>query len=317
MEKLLPAKPSEKEIQEGAPLRKSFRDQVIINKSTVANAQPIFKDLNVESQSSKLLYFIEKELSWLNANVEVTKRQIETRGTSYGENIQTLVNNLGEASIKNISNIDIKNKQEIINKFPFTQFKDRLSQSANAIQEKNKEEKIKINGEIILRTTWDIAWSAIKTAAFWAFIAFFILLSLRAAGFNANETLWRPLSYRILNFIYTFLFGFIWVPYYTVWEIKAIIDSFLETKNGVQPPIWYSLFPIKPYIPSPPIIDPDTKALKPSEEAFDFNKLLFGYPDTDEIREWIKSKCAAWNEQQSCALKSTVLENLIAEAKIL
>lgn len=315
MEKLLPTKPSEKEIQEGAPLRKSFRDQVINDKNTIVKSPQVYKDLKVESESSKLLKFIEKEISWLNANVEVTKRQIETRQTAYNENIQTLVNDLGEASIKNISDKNIKNKQDIINNFPLGRYKDRLSKAANTIQEKDKEEKTKINEEILLRTTWDIVWSAIKTALFWAFIAFFILLSLRAAGFNANETLWRPLSYRILNFIYTFIFGFIWVPYYTVWEIKAIIDSFLETKNAVKPPIWYSLFPIKPFTPSPPIIDPDTGTLKPSEEAFDLNKLLFGYPDTDEIREWIKCKCAAWKEQQSCALQSTVLKDLIAEAK--
>jgi hypothetical protein len=314
MDKLIPAKPTEKEIQEGAPLRKSFRDEVINNKNTFGKSPQVYKDLKVESESSKLLKFIEKELSWLNANVEVTKRQIQTRQTAYYENAQILLNNLGEASIKNISDKNIKNKQDIINNFPLEDYKYRLSQASNTTNQKEQEEKKQKDEEIKNRSTSDVTWSAVKTALFWAFIAFFILLSLRAAGFNANENLWRPLSYRILNFIYTFVFGIIWVPYYTVWEIKAIIDSFLETKNGVKPPIWYSLFPITPFTPTPPTIDPDTGAVKPSEDEFNLNKLLFGYPDTSEIRDWIKCKCDAWKEQQSCALKSTVLKDLIAEA---
>ena len=102
-----------------------------------------------------------------------------------------------------------------------------------------------------------------------------------------------------------------------LWGINALIDSFIGTldEKAVKAPIWYSLFPMTPYTPKPPVKDPNTGKIIQPKEDFDFNRLLFGYPDIEPIREWIKCKCEEWNAQQLCALNTNCFNALKKEAE--
>ena len=317
MEKLIPAKPSQQELQVGANQRKGFREQVMADKKLLDDSQPLFTQLRILPQSTAAKQIIEKELAWLNANIEVTAQQIQTRKTSYTEQLQDAITKIGDAAVQNISSIDNNAKQTIINSFPYSQYKTRLTKAANIEIEKEKQAKQEEEEKSRNKSDWDSVkeglWFAVKIFL----IVFLILISLRAAGFNANANLWRPLSFRLLNFIYTFLFGIIWGPYYLIWSIKAKIDEIMkvEPEKATKPPIWYSLFPMTPFTPSPPQIDPDTGKPLPSKDEFDLNKLLFGYPDTPDVKEWIRSQCESWENLQRCALKSTVFKELQEEAK--
>jgi hypothetical protein len=313
MDKLIPAKPSEQQIQEAAPLRKQFRDQVIADNEIFKKSQSIFTQLKVQNKSNLAVKIIEKELAWLNSNVEVTKQQISSRKTAYTESLQLVIKDLGESSVKNINKVDPKDKQNIINNFPFAQYKGQL-QAATTAEKRNEEAKKKAEDDKVRnRSTGQVIWDAFLTAAFWAFIAVFLLLSLRIASLNANANLWRPLPYRVLNFTYTFLYGFIWVPYYLLWEFKSLSDKILEKnpEKRLKRPIWYSLFPMTPYIPVPPKINAETGL--PEEEPLSLDKLFFGYPDTQEVRDWIQCKCETWTKLQECAARSTVFADLVKE----
>lgn len=312
MDKLIPAKPTEKELEEGSKERAQFRNQVVANKSYIDSAKGPLEQLKVSSSNVEKI--INGELDWLQKNIDILKQQIITRRTAYNEKIELAVKTIGEQSIQNITKVDPAKQQGIINSFPFPEYKQKLSEATTSINQKEQQKKKEEDEKKMNRTTSDVVLEGIQTAAIYAFIAFFIILSLRAAGFNANYTLWRPLSFRILNFIYTFLFGFIWVPYYLVWEIRARIDYYLGTseEKAVKAPIWYSLFPINPFTPKQPIINPDTgEKIQPPEE-FDLGRLLFGYPDTDVVKHWIQCKCEEWTQQQECSLKSSILSELKA-----
>lgn len=311
-------KPTEQELQLGSIQRKALRDQVLSDKKLLDEATPIFTQLRILPQSQAARQIVEKELAWLNANIEVTAQQIQTRKTSYTEQLQDAIEKIGDAAVQNIPSINKDAKETIINRFPYSQYKSRLTKAGNLEVEKAQEEQKQKEEEIRNRSTTDIVWDGMISAFKWALLAFFILLSLRAAGFNANANLWRPLSFRVLNFFYTFLFGIIWVPYYLIWDFKVLIDSILKVapEKATKPPIWYSLFPMTPFTPSPPQVDPDTGALLPPKDDFDLTKLLFGYPDTPDVKEWIRCQCERWEKLQECALKSTVLKELQEEAKL-
>lgn len=317
MDKVIPAKPTEQELQLGAVQRKAFRDQVMSDKKLLDDAQPLFTQLRILPQSNAAKQIVEKQLAWLNANIEVTARQIENQKTPYTEGLQDAITKLGDAAVQNIPSTDTNAKQTIINSFPYSQYKTRLTKAANIEIEKKEKERLEEDEKIRNKSTYDSVkegfWSAFK----WFLLAFFILLSLRAAGFNANANLWRPLSFRILNFWYTFLYGVLWVPYYLIWDTKVLIDRILKVdpEKATKPPVWYSLFPMTSFTPSPPQFDPDTGAVLPPKDDFDLNKVLFGYPDTPDVKKWIQCQCERWESLQSSALKSTVFKDLQEESK--
>jgi hypothetical protein len=313
MDKLIPTKPTEKELEEGSSQRAQFRNKVLADKSQLDSGKSSFELLKVSV--SDLDKLINSELDWLQKNIEVVKQQINLRRTAYTEKLDLYIKSIGEKSIELIVKFDPKDQQTIIKSFPFTQYKKRLTDATLSVNQKEQEKRKEEAEKSMNRSTTEVAVDGALTALKYAAIAFFLILSLRAAGFNANDTLWRPMSYRILNFIYTFLFGFIWVPYYIVWEVRAIIDSFIGTpyEKAVKAPIWYSLFPMTPFTPKQPVLDPKTgEKIQPPEE-FNLNRLFFGYPDTEVVREWIKCKCNEWEQQQSCALKSNLFEELKKE----
>ena len=274
MEKLIPAKSSQQELQLGAIQRKAFREQVMSDKKILDDTLP--------TQSSAAKDIVEKELAWLNANIEVTAQKIQDRKTPYTEQFQDAITKIGDGA----ANVKLEKEKQI-----------------------TLEEKEKIRN----KSDWDSVKEGLWFATKIFLIVFFILISLRAAGFNANANLWRPVSFRLLNFIYTFLFGIIWGPYYLIWSIKAKFDEIMkvEPEKAIKPPIWHSLFPMTPFTPSPPQIDPNTGKPLPSKEKF----TLFGYPDRPDVKEWIKCQCERWESLQRCALNSTVFKDLEQEAK--
>jgi hypothetical protein len=297
------SRPSEKDLTLGRAERKGFREQVLADRKLLNDATPIFTQLRIESQTKAAKEIVENQLAWLNANINVTRSNIEAQKIPYTEKLQAAIEEIGKGSIQNISSLDKNAISTIVNSFPYSQYKPQLTKAANVQLEKQEKEKQIKDDETRNRTSGDNIISGIKTGIFYGCIAFFIIFSFRAAGFNANANLWRPLSFRILNFWYTFLFGIFWVPYYLVWDIKMIFDRLLKVNNPTKRPVWHSLFPMTPFTPSPQEFDPDTKEPLPSKDDFNFNKLLFGYPDTPDVKEWIQCQCTKWKELQECALK--------------
>ena len=120
----------------------------------------------------------------------------------------------------------------------------------------------------VKETTWaDDIYSAFITALQIVGIILYICVAVRIAAFVANDLLYKPVPYRALGFIYAFIFAPILIPYYIYREFAHWIWPTMEA------PHFESIFPVNPYDPSEPIT---------------FNKRVFGYADTPEIRSWIQ-----------------------------
>lgn len=284
---LLP-KITDKEVADGKPLRLAARQKVVNNLNTLITEQKSMKkniqsswdslvDIDRSSQQAilniyknpiylDLFNYIKTELVWWNNNIELSPRQINTRDLKYDEILSS--------------------KQSAFNNF----MKATLSseEQKKILANKEKEDK---SAAIRNRTTYndvtDTASSIVKTL-FWTL---YVIVGLRCASFAANEYLYKPVPYRFLAFIYTFIFVPIFGPYY-LW--KGIENYFWETPL----PPYEGFFPLFPYDKSEPL---------------DFNRRLFGYNNTLELREWIGKKQADESKWRDDVILKGMKEKIIAE----
>lgn len=120
----------------------------------------------------------------------------------------------------------------------------------------------------INNTWWNDLSAAFKTASGIFYTVLHIGLGLRLAGFVANDLLYKPLGYRIIAFLYVFVFLPILIPYYIYREIRY----WFYPNDMENAPKFESIFPMKPYDPSLPL---------------SFSRRLYGYADTPGINAWM------------------------------
>jgi hypothetical protein len=117
-------------------------------------------------------------------------------------------------------------------------------------------------------TVYDDITESLTTVAKSFLLIVYILVGLRCASFAVNENLHLGLEYRILIFIYTFIFTPIFGPYY-LWK-------------GIENYIWST--PLTPYEGFFPLY-PYDKA-----DPLTLNRRLYGYLDSPEFQARIQLK---------------------------
>jgi hypothetical protein len=295
---VIPPKPSAEEITKAAPLRQKARQQVLDKLNTFTTNETAYKQAGLtDSDLKPLKSYLEDEVAWWNANLELSTLQVQTRQTSFTETLPTKEKQVGDAFAAILSKKQPAEAQKILNSFPKNSgFVTTTGQGSvqTQLNERKKQEdlKKKEEQEKLDKRTWvDDMKDALKYASSWAALILYLVLALRFAGFAANDVLYKPLPYRVLTFIYTFLFAFFFAPYYIYREIKGWFYPSDDFK-----PHFESLFPVIPYDPSEPLT---------------FERRLYGYADTPAIREWILKKQEQEKTSWLDKLQSTVMADLI------
>jgi hypothetical protein len=287
-DRILPPKPSPEEIKAGKPVREAYRNELLAKQEILLKLK---NDVTIPLKISqdKLDQELSKSLAWVNVNIEVRASDVSTKQTSFNETFKTLVNEYNSEAAKAFEKFP---SQEIINRYPFSDGRKALQNIMNdSLKNEKREKRLKQDAERN-KSTWDIGLEALGDALKWTLLIFVIVYGLRAASFAANQNLYLPLPYRILKFIYTFIFFPIWIPYYLYREIKHAIWPCIDE------PHFESVFPVNPYDP---------------KEGLDLNKRLFGFPNVPELCEWINKKRKEWTQEQEDVLKGNLLETLKAE----
>ncbi len=288
VDRVVPPKPSSEEIKAGKPVREAYRNELLAKQEILLKLK---NDVTIPLKISqdKLEQELAKSFAWVNVNIEVKASDVSTKQTSFNETFQTLVNEYNSNAVKAFE----KNpSQEIINRYPFNEGRQALQSIMNdSLKNEKREKRLKQEAERN-KSTWDIFLEALVDVLKWSLLIFVVVYGLRAASFAANQNLYLPLPYRILKFIYTFIFFPIWIPYYLYREIKHAIWPCIDE------PHFESVFPVNPYDP---------------KEGLDLNNRFFGYPNVPELFEWIHKKQKEWIQQQQDVLKGDLLETLKAE----
>jgi hypothetical protein len=277
--RIVPPKPTPEEVRKGKPKREAFRNKLLQTQKvliTLKNGVSTPLGLNVDQKAFETL--VDTNLAWVNVNIEVRAEDIDVKQTSFDESFDTLVQRYNGNAIKAF---EANPLQEIVNEYPFFEGKKELQQQLQRIQQKDKTNKQEEREKLQNRTFWDDFLDAFKSVFKWGIVFFCIVYGLRSASFAANQNLWRPLPYRILIFIYTFIFFPIWIPYYLYREIKHLIWPCIDE------PHFESVFPVTPYHP---------------DEQMDINKRLFGYPNVPDLCAWLLKKKEEWKESQYKAI---------------
>lgn len=295
---LLRPKLSDEEVKQSSVIRDRFRSALIKGQSFWSDRKPIFQDTPFQTKYSEILSLIENNLSWVNANIEVPLRKIEIKEKDFNETSKTMY----DAFVKNV-------KEEILTLPPEKQtsvasfFEGPVGNEIRAvIQAKQREEKAKEQEKVtakLKRGFWEIlrdAWEKVKPPLFSSVtVIIIVVLALRAASFAVNDNLWRPLPYRILLFIYTFLYFPITVPYY----LYRVIRSYFSVDPDMKPHM-EGMFPVNTYVPEPNV------------DVSLWNR-LFGYELNDNIQSWLQKKREAYDQERLKVLESNVLNTLKEE----
>ena len=274
---------SDEEVAAGKPLRLAARKKVQATYTSLLNEEKTFKKFikddfttlpdeqkkyvltNLDSFNSNehkaLMTYLKTELVWWDNNIEVSKRQVEARDIKYDETITKLM-------------------EEVRNYKP-----DAPDTSLEKAEEERRE-------KLRNATIYDDITDSLSTMAKVFFWLFYIIIGLRCASFATNAYLHKPVPYRILIFIYTFLFVPIFGPYY-LWKG---IESYIW--NTPLPP-YEGFFPLYPYDKSEPLT---------------LNRRLYGYIDSPELQARIeKQKNEEMAARDAAVVSKGLREQIIAE----
>lgn len=212
------ALPTAEEVAAAAPARSAQRkiisDLVAATSATSADTIKGYAAAGEQSTWSSYKTYLQSELDWWNANIELTQGQVATRRTAETEQLQSYQAQLQE----------LAQKVKALN----------LSEAAKAQAATEK---------ILNKTTLDDAWEAFDAMKPWLYTIVHVVIGLRLASFVTSDFLYKPIQYRVLAFIYTLIFVPIMLPYYIYREVRHWI-----WKTDPLPQV-FSIFPIVPYPP--------------------------------------------------------------------
>jgi hypothetical protein len=287
--------PTDEEVEAALPLRTAARQTVLDSLTELqTDEKNKKKDISDKWKSSSpsqqaalqaqldnyklpeytaLIDYIKAELVWWNTNVKLSATTVNTRAVNFKENLQTK------------TDIYLRTLQQKI---------DASSQKLRSEQQKVQSK----NAEIMNRTTSDIVWDAFKKALSFLGTIIYIVLALTFASFVANSLLHKPILYRILAFVYAFIFAPIFGVYYTYNRIKYIIGI-----QGAELPLMEGLLPLKPY------------DLLPNAEPTLIQR-IFGYSEK-RTEEFIRTQAAKELESLEKAVENTseIFGKIVEERK--
>lgn len=288
---------SDEEVAKGAPVRGSFREQVLTDLKTVNDASmDYYTKVKAGSSAKQYKKIMEEELAWINANPELTIRQVNSRQRTYKESIQLAIADLLRETQQGIASFPPDKQVGLAQQFPIPSYRSELEKQAGdsslkqSSEQAAEEERKRL--EIENRTIWDIAQEAAVYALSWTFIVLGICLVLRIASFCANDSIYKPPAYRILNFVYGILFSPILLPYYLYREIWG-----WWTENDNLRPHFESLLPLVGYEP---------------KENLTLGDRIYGFALTPDLCNWSKCKVSVETCKKQSALQSSVLQQLQA-----
>ena len=292
---------TDKEVAEGAPVREAFRKELVDLQAQLSSSADTFTETPMQKDAKKLFEYVEKELAWVNANIEVSKRIIEKRSTEFKETYQTKTKEFTKLIEQNFMELkgDVQDKILIYlkkNQKLADKLRDLLQGKLNLKAEEDLKEQTRKINRGYTEIAKDAATQTMETIGKVIGSIVLFILALRSASFAVNDNLWKPLPYRILLFIYVILLFPVTIPYYIYREIRGMFSDDPDMKPHME-----GMFPIDPY-PAP----------MPGVEISIFNR-FFGYPDTQELRDWILMKRSDYQDAREDALKSTVLQKLRGE----
>lgn len=310
----IPPKPTAKDIEEASPIRTKARSTIMSRYDLFTKELPLFNDAGMTIYQIKpLKTFLEAEVAWWNANVELNTQQVNTRRQTYLEKLETISKDFQIQLDTAISLLPIEKSKPIVNKLAEIEsakstkdseaFEDVKEMPDKLIDidklQKNikdsEDKKIQLDNEKLKkdldRTVYEDAHDAFKNALAWAGRILYICIALRVASFAANGIFYKPLQYRILIFIYAFIFAPLLLPYYIYREIVTLIWPSTEL------PLFLSFFPVTPYEANSPMT---------------FQHRMFGYPDIPEVPAWSeKNRQAEFQATENFIKGSTVLQELV------
>lgn len=285
--------PTDKEVEAALPLRTAARQTVLDTLTKLLNDEKNKKkDISSRWNSSSpaqqatlqaqldnyklpeyraLIDYIKAELVWWNTNVKLSATTVNTRAVNFRENLQTK------------TDIYLRTLQQTI---------DVSSQNLRAEEQKAQSKK----AAVMNRTTSDIVWDAFKRALSFLGMIIYIVLALTFASFVANSLLHKPILYRILAFVYAFIFAPIFGVYYTYHRIKYIIGI-----QGAELPLMEGLLPLKAY------------DLLPNAEPTLIQR-LFGYSEKN-TEDFIRTQAAKELERLEKAVENTEMFGKIVEER--
>lgn len=211
-------------------------------------------------EHKSVINYLKTELVWWDNNVEVSTRQVNARDIKYDETFPKLLEALRNYT-PDAPDTSVADEEE-----------KRLEKLRNA-------------------TVYDDITDSLSTMAKVSFFLVYLIVGLRCASFAVNENLHKGVPYRIIIFIYTFLFVPIFGPYY-LWKG---IESYIW--NTPLPP-YEGFFPLYPYDKSDPLT---------------LNRRLYGYIDSPELQARIKAKINDEIAARDAAVVSKGLREKIIE----
>jgi hypothetical protein len=327
---VLPTKPSTDEINKAAPLRAQVRSAVLKRYDLFQEESPIYTKAGLSYWNLRpLKTFLEAEVAWWNANIELTTLQVNTRKTAYVETLAALNKDLEKALKPKLASMDKEKSSEIINSLRVVIDKNSsegfdnapsalsspssidLSGATSTINLANVQSEVKTSVQELLRAspavkeaaaaaaatkerTWsDDVYSAGKYALIYASSLLYIIIALRLASFAANDLLYKPILYRVIAFIYTFIYMPFLFPYYIYREIKHWFWP------SVDAPHFESIFPAVPYEPG---------------NVITLDQKIYGYGNTPRLLNWMDKMRQEQTANRIAAVQNTarVLEALIS-----
>lgn len=280
VEDSFPAKPTPEQLKESAPLREAQRKKISDIYDELQNVIILYKKQLSENKDNiniveslnrsikfynRIITYTKDELAWWNANIELTPEAVKKRTQQEKEKMEEFGKEERGESVKN--------------------------------NEKKQEEKIEVQKKVqeTLSRGWlDDLSEALQVALQSALKISWILLGIRLGGLVANDLLYKPIAYRALAFIYSFVFLPVLLPYWIYREIKHMFFGSADA----DAPHFESIFPVVPYNPAEPL---------------SLEKRLYGYPDTPALNAWIAKKQQGEKESWLSVLGGNLLQTLMQE----
>ena len=189
----------------------------IWEKSTPIIQKTLQEELNIYKlpEFIEFVNFIKTELVWWDNNKKLTLVDVNTRDVVFDERYDTLLES-------------------------FVKARESLNNAAIAEKQKKIDDARELNDKIMNATTADIAWDA-TTSVFRSITAIiYIIFSIFIGSLVANDYIYKTTPYKIVGFIY----GFIFAPVVSVYYIIKIIFSWFGRGD---PPLLVSVLPIIKY----------------------------------------------------------------------
>lgn len=137
----------------------------------------------------------------------------------------------------------------------------------------------------------DALWQSLGMIGGYIGIILYVAVALRFVAFVTSDALHKPLPYRILLGVYTFLFAPLFIAYYSYRTFKAAWDIRKPVPVDTLP-VAYSIFPAYEF---------------DAREPYDLIKSIAGYPNRKDVLDSIQARRAADDAARLSYLKETAV----------